>query len=218
MEKFRHSPCYLWGLWCPPRDVYSPLKETKYSNCDYTHWVWTDSNDLGSLRSPMNQFSVQKIIWPCSNLFQQNLRWWGQWEKIHLIFQNDVWMSYPNTGLDISVGTREIRKYNLVVWWTTSLPAVNIFTPWGDDRVFIVTHCVNTRFTHWNRHQILVRGSDVRLYFGGEEYEGLHPNTCSLIKNNHLYDADNDKIPISNLIYRSDVCVSLIGITYYPFK
>ena len=38
------------------------------------------------------------------------------------------------------------------------------------------------------------------LYFGGEEYEGLHPNTCPLIKNNHLYDVDNDEIPIRNPI------------------
>ena len=115
-------------------------------------------------------------------------------------FQNDTWIGYLNTDIDISVGTREIRKYNLVFRWTTSLSAVNLLTLWGDDRVFIVTHCVNARSTHWNRHQSLVRCSDVRLYFGGEEYEGLHPNTCSLIKNNHLYDADNDEIPIRNSI------------------
>ena len=34
---------------------------------------------------------------------------------------------------------------------------------------------------------------------------------------NHLYDTDNDEIPIRNSIYNSDVCVSLIGITYYPY-
>ena len=92
------------------------------------------------------------------------------------------------------------------------------FHPRGDDQVFILKHCVNVRSTHWNRHQSLVRGSDVCLYFGGEEYEGLHPNTWSLIKNNHLYDADNDEIPIRNSIYSSDACVLLIEITYYPFK
>ena len=44
-------------------------------------------------------------------------------------------------------------------------------------------------------------GVDVCLYFGDEEYEGLCPNTYSLIKDGHLYDADNDEIPIRNLTY-----------------
>ena len=43
-------------------------------------------------------------------------------------------------------------------------------------------------------------GSDVCLYFGGEEYEGLPPNTYSLIKDDHLYDSENDEVPIRNLI------------------
>ena len=44
-------------------------------------------------------------------------------------------------------------------------------------------------------------GSDVCLYFGGEEYEGLPPNTYSLNKDGHLYDSENDEIPIRDLIY-----------------
>ena len=46
-------------------------------------------------------------------------------------------------------------------------------------------------------------GSDVCLYFGGEEYEGLlvPSNTYSLSKDDHLYDVGNDEIPSRNLIY-----------------
>ena len=44
-------------------------------------------------------------------------------------------------------------------------------------------------------------GSEVCLYFGGEEYEGLPPNTYSLSKDDHLYDAENDEIPIRSLVY-----------------
>ena len=71
-----------------------------------------------------------------------------------------------------------------------------------------------------NARATLVRGSDVRLYFGGEEYEGLHPITCPLIKNNRLYDADNGEIhiPIRSSIYSSNTCVLLIEITYNPFN
>ena len=70
------------------------------------------------------------------------------------------------------------------------------FTPRGDDRVFNLTHYVNTQSTHSNRIRNLVRGSDTSLYFSGKEYEGLHPNTNPLIKDNHLFDEDNHKIPI----------------------
>ena len=45
--------------------------------------------------------------------------------------------------------------------------------------------------------------SDVCLYFGTDEYEGLPPNTYTLdIMNTQiLYDSDHDKIEIRNLIY-----------------
>ena len=34
--------------------------------------------------------------------------------------------------------------------------------------------------------------SDMWLYCDGEEYEGLCPNTYSLVKDDHLYDSDTD--------------------------
>ena len=42
------------------------------------------------------------------------------------------------------------------------------------------------------------------LYFGGEECGGIlvvPSNTYSLSKDDHLYDVENDEIPIRNLRY-----------------
>ena len=45
-------------------------------------------------------------------------------------------------------------------------------------------------------------GSEVCIYFGDEEYEGLPPNTYTLVKGSSvLYDSDNDQINVRNLIY-----------------
>ena len=57
-------------------------------------------------------------------------------------------------------------------------------------------------------------GSDVCLYFGGEEYEGLQYYSNStfqyitLSKDDHLYDVGNDEIPIRNLIYYFKILTS----------
>ena len=53
-------------------------------------------------------------------------------KKNHINLKNDVWISILNIDVDISVGTWEIRKYNLVIKWTTPLPALKVFTPGGD--------------------------------------------------------------------------------------
>ena len=56
------------------------------------------------------------------------------------------------------------------------------------------------------RIHIKVTGSDVCLYFDGEEYgvilQVVVPyDTYSLSKDDHLYDVENDEIPIRNLNY-----------------
>ena len=49
-------------------------------------------------------------------------------------------------------------------------------------------------------------GSEVCLYFGNDEYEGLPPDTYTLDKNrNVLYDSENDKINIRNVVYMKHV-------------
>ena len=68
---------------------------------------------------------------------------------------------------------------------------------------------VNVQSTHSGRHPNLVRMCVYTLVVKSEEYGygGLlvSSNTYSLSKDDHLYDVENDEIPIRNLRYLTGI-------------